>query len=164
MRITAYKLPLRARDGSVRAYALVSPEDFERVSKYRWCLNGKGYVRRGRTLAGNVQQEFFLHREIMGLPPKKVDPREVDHENRNPLDNRRANLRIVTHAQNHHNRPANANGSGARGVFRYKDTNRWIARARLNGKPHHVGVFDTAEEAADAVRAWRLAHMSHATD
>jgi hypothetical protein len=77
---------------------------------------------------------------------------EVDHENRDSLDNRWENLRDATHSQNQLNRKANhkeykSNVSGINGVYRHSNGNRWVAE--LRGR--YLGCFATKEEAAAAV-------------
>jgi len=61
---------------------------------------------------------LLMHRLILSAPAGK----EVDHWNHDGLDNRRENLRVVTHAKNMENRRgANANSStGIRGVYEHK--------------------------------------------
>lgn len=73
------------------------------------------------------------------------------------LNNRRLNLRIVTHAQNLQNKKPYANGSGVRGV--HLANGRWRAQARLAGVKYEVGTFATQEEAATAIAAWRAENM-----
>ena len=86
-------------------FALVDCEDFEWLSTWKWSsFSTKGgvfYACRGTTRNG-VHKTLFMHREIMGL--KAGDGLEIDHINRNPLDNRRANLRLATRKENCANR------------------------------------------------------------
>lgn len=135
----------------------VSPEDYERVIERRWSISG-GYPRHGTT-ANGAYLGIHLHRFLMDLP--KDDPREVDHRNGDGLDNRRANLRIVTHAENHQNRSETKGWgySGHRGVSWSTRKQKWIAYGYLNGKQQHVGYFAEEEEAAEAARRWRSENM-----
>jgi hypothetical protein len=82
-------------------------------------------------------------------PPKG---KEVDHINRNKLDNRRKNLRIVNRSQNCHNRPKYGK-SKYRGVYyksyisKYK-TKPFMAYIASNSIRLVIGFFSTAKEAA----------------
>lgn len=91
----------------------------------------------------------LLHRLIMDAPEGFV----VDHINGNTLDNRRANLRICSQAQNLLNRKIHSNNrSGYKGVY-YDPECRfrpWRADIRANGKRVRLGFFKTPEEAHSA--------------
>lgn len=78
-------------------FAMVDSEDFSRLNESRWYTTNRG----GKHLyAMRVDKEnrkwLKMHRIITGAP----DGLEVDHINGDSLDNRRANLRVVTHRQN----------------------------------------------------------------
>src|SRR5689334_16738634 len=94
LRHAARGLPLIGRGKVVRAYAMVDADDYYPVSQYRWHWRRGGYVGRWEE-EGDLR---LLHREIMGLPPGRGVL--VDHKNREPLDNRRCNLRLVTDKEN----------------------------------------------------------------
>lgn len=84
--------------------ALVSDEDYEKVSQYKWhaSLESRGtkwYACRRETIDGK-RVKIRMHRFVMGLPPGKDDPRVVDHINHNSLDNRRENLEVITQEEN----------------------------------------------------------------
>jgi hypothetical protein len=72
---------------------------------------------------------------------------EVDHINGNRLDNRRANLRPCSRAENVRNTAARSR-SGFKGVMQTRL--RWRATIQHAGVSHRLGLFDTAEEAARA--------------
>lgn len=117
--------------------ALISRRD-SRLLADKWyvarCGGGKMYARRDGQ---------GMHRIIMAaeLRPGAV----VDHINGNTLDNRRENLRVVSHATNNRNRAAYTNPSGYRGVNCH--TGKFAARiAKV-----YLGFFETAIEAAFAV-------------
>lgn len=69
----------------------ISDEDYDIVSKYKWHLTGK-YIRNTKGV--------YLHR-LLTNAPKEMD---VDHIDRNPLNNKRENLRVVTRAENNNNK------------------------------------------------------------
>jgi hypothetical protein len=74
--------------------------------------------------------------------------KHIDHKNGNPGDNRWANLRECTHAENHQNRKQQKNVSGFRGVYWHKGTKKWQAQIRVNNKLINLGYFDNPEEAS----------------
>ena len=62
-------------------------------------------------------------------------PKYLDHINRDKTDNRLANLRPATHADNHQNRPAPAsNTSGVKGLSYEKGANRWVGQIMWHGQ------------------------------
>ena len=118
----------------------IDKDDFEKCKKISWNIDSKGYANGGNKNVGKVR----LHRYIMN-PPKNM---QVDHINRNKLDNRKSNLRIVTNQENHFNRPLNKNNkSGIKGVYYNKVSNKWCCQITLNGKCVHSELFDIKEEA-----------------
>lgn len=134
-------------------YALLDVDDFwpalDRAYQVgnRWRLATNGYV----VLAENGKT-VLLHRFLMGREPG--DGLFVDHINRDRLDNRRRNLRVLTPSQSPQNLSVRSNSlTGYRGVMvleSKKNTRRYQARVMVNGKIHHLGTYDTPEQAAAA--------------
>lgn len=152
-------IPLHRRDGSVRAYALVDGDDYERVRGYRWSVGGNGdYVLRYFRHEGRKTAES-LHRTVMRCV--RGDGVVVDHVNGDHLDCRRSNLRVGTQGLNLQNRTRLAHGtsSSLRGVSWCKRTQRWRACAKLNGKFKALGYFDSEQDAGAAAAAFRAEHM-----
>lgn len=136
--------------------ALVDDRDFKSLSGYRWCLTN-GYVSRSLN-RGDERKTLYLHREIL-KPPGGL---EVDHVNRNKLDNRRENLRVVTHQQNQQNLPPKGGRSRFHGVSWDRSRKRWLASARLPDGTRWQRRFDDEFAAALAVEAIRYKHQTHA--
>jgi hypothetical protein len=124
-------------------YALVDDEDHEYLSFFRW-----GVTRKKRLYYAFDNQNGFMHRMIafvgMGIDFKKG--KVVDHINGNPLDNRRCNLRLVTHRQNCQNRH-HQRTSKYPGVSWDTQNKRWIVAIQVNGKVKHLGRFENENEA-----------------
>lgn len=122
--------------------AKIDKEDLEKVQNVgRWSLTVKGYVY-------NSNSETWMHRVITGVN----DGEDVDHIKTGKLsrsDNRKNNLRVATPTQNSHNQDIRINNtSGFKGVNFCKNTGKWIARIRINGKRKNLGRFDTPKEAS----------------
>lgn len=127
----------------------VDEQDLHLLTNHKWCFSQVGrthYAKRGCN-----GRFIYLHREIM----KPDSGLSVDHINGDGLDNRRSNLRIVTHAQNMQNRRTQKNNkSGFIGVSMLKSgkkrVKKYIADIRTNGKSIRLGYFLTPHEAAIA--------------
>lgn len=86
-------------------------------------------------------------------------PSEIDHINRDPTDNRWANLRAATHIENMRNLSlSKANTSGVVGVSWQKQRGKWQAKCQVRGKTYNLGNFDTIPEAASALSDFRASH------
>lgn len=125
--------------------ALVDDEDYDRVmaaGKWHARPDRKSTYAR-RTIGTNGRRRnVYLHSVLTGWPL-------VDHANGNGLDNRRANLRPATNAENQRNRPVQANNtSGFKGVGLHRG--KWRAQIKLDGKRRHLGYFATPDEAGRA--------------
>ncbi len=113
---------------------LIDKEDMERVSRYYWHIDKTGYV----ISRSENKKALYLHNFIMGFEPQKKI--HIDHINRNPLDCRKCNLRIVTAQQNSMNKSKQKNcTTGYTGVTFLKRKNAYNARIGLNDKRIHLG-------------------------
>ena len=113
-------------------------------------LNNTGYV-----VVGTQGKKYLAHRLIF-LMHHGYMPDEVDHINGDRSDNRIENLRAVTRKQNQYNAGTRAdNTSGVKGVFWYKQTQKWAAQCKFDGVLYPLGYFDKLSDAASAVRAFR---------
>lgn len=129
------------------AVALVSPEDYERVSQFSWSVcRGRytSYAYRNEWMNGR-QRGIQMHRFIAGAGKGE----EVDHKDRNGLNNTRENLRLCSKSQNHANilKRADAKHSTYKGVGR-SQSGKFTALIECGDTRHHLGSFDTEEEAA----------------
>lgn len=145
---------------------LVDDEDYDLlVTLGSWNQHTRGYpmcyVRGSGRIARN---RVYMHRFLMGLAVG--DRRQVDHINVNPLDNRRANLRLCSWSENQHNKKLQRNNkSGVKGVYWYKAYSKWHCSITIDGKPVFLGYFSELDEASRAVsEARKRLHGSFAND
>ena len=139
--------------------AIVDDDDYDELNKHKWSVLEKGntyYAIRWMWSGGN-QSGIYMHRAILGL--MKGDDKIVDHVNRNGLDNRQQNLRVVSHAINirNHNRHKH-NTSGHNGVCWHKASGKWDARITVKDKQIHLGLYDTIKDAVEARRQGEIEH------
>lgn len=74
---------------------------------------------------------------------------DIDHINRDRLDNRIVNLRVTTRSTNVHNSPHRNPASKIKGVYRTKE-NHWQASIKVASVTYRLGTYKTVEDAADA--------------
>lgn len=89
-----------------------------------------------------------VHRIIMG----RKKGFEVDHKNRDKLDNRRENLQLITHQANLMNR--RSWGSLPRGIYFDKTSKRkkpYKAMKTIDGIRINLGYFATVKDASTAL-------------
>lgn len=141
--------------------ALIDDEDFELVSRHKWCAwwnpNTKSFYALTNIRKPDGKRTMLkMHRLIMNAQPGE----EVDHINHLTLDNRKSELRLCTGSQNQHNAGKRAdNTSGYKGVAWHKNNQKWQAKIKLNGKNKHLGYFTTPELAYEAY--CKSAHELH---
>lgn len=122
--------------------AIVDDEDFEWLNKCKWYFGSHKYAGRGKYLKR-------MHVDIMKKHNLYKNGLEVDHINRNGLDNRKCNLRMCTNAQNSANSAIRKhNTSGYKGVSWSKWNKKWGCSIGFNYKHLHIGYFRDKIEAA----------------
>lgn len=125
------------------AYAvLVDDDDRAFLERFSWHLkpDKKTFYLYTNVKIGGRTTSISMHRLICGLVSS-----EIDHINRNGLDNRKSNLRFSTSKENQRNR-VRFNSHGYRGV--YKSGNQYSVQIQVNGKKKRAYGFKTPEEAA----------------
>lgn len=86
---------------------------------------------------------------------------QVDHIDRNSLNNSLDNLRIVTNGENRSNCKKQKGTSRYKGVHWSKKAKKWEGYARRDKKAHWFGYFDSEEEAALAYNNFVLQNEDH---
>ncbi|PBB41756.1 hypothetical protein CK222_21610 [Mesorhizobium sp. WSM3866] len=117
------------------------------------------------------RQSFFAHRVVWAIHYGEwpADGYEIDHINGDGKDNRIENLRLVSHLENCRNLgrrlPKNPErDSGVNGVYWHKQSRKWMARIKINGKWIYLGTYSHLDEAVrirkDAEKAYGF-HANH---
>ncbi len=133
--------------------AQIDAEDADRVLGMKWHFakwsgSGKGYASHSAWGPDGKMTQTMLHRFVLGAVKGDV----VDHINGDPLDCRKSNLRKTTHSVNSHNRAQQTNNtSGIVGVYFHKQSGKWRARIRLNGKHVSLGLYAHKSDAIAAL-------------
>lgn len=109
---------------NVEAFSKIDKEDYPRISQYKWTLSI--HDKDIRVIASSTElHRIGLHQFILANTTKDV----IDHINRNPLDNRKANLRITSRSVNSTNaKERTESKSGIRGVYK-REARPGIAKA-----------------------------------
>lgn len=129
-------------------FAVVDETNYEWLSQWKWIAQWSPathsyYACRWKVIDGKRRLEY-MHRLIMGEPSA-----DVDHHDRDTLNNRKGNLRLASQCDNQHNRGKQANNtSGFKGVYRVG--HKWRAMIMVNSQRSHLGMFTTAAEAGAA--------------
>ena len=129
-----------------------------------WAVAGRG-IAKGKPAGSLASDGYWVvkvgrkahraHRLAWFLTHGVWPTGEIDHINGDKLDNRLANLRVVDRAGNSQNRrAAMANNShGYLGATWNVQHERWQAKLMANKVRHHIGYFDSAEQAHAAYMA-----------
>jgi hypothetical protein len=126
--------------------------------------NGVSFTRKGRILKSTpngegyhtvklcrvgIQRSYKVHRMVaMCFISNFSEDLQVDHINGDRNNNRRSNLRMLSHQENSqaHRKSHKGSTSKYRGV--YSLGNKWGAAIKHNGKQVHIGRFSSEIEAA----------------
>jgi hypothetical protein len=138
-----FRIPLRNRAGVIIEYALVDEDDFEKVNKYKWCLNAGGYAQ------GTVDKKIILLHHFVLKKPKNGNV--IDHIDEDKLNDENLNLREVSKSMNAHNQQKNTNiesSSKYKGVTWNKNGKKWYSQCTIDKDIVCLGSFETEEEAA----------------
>jgi len=124
---------------------LIDKADFEQLKQYSWYVDkvkNKFYA----TRSGYPGSPIRMHRVIMGVSDPKI---QVDHRDKNGLNNKRSNLRLCTNRQNSCNKIAIKNRTSKYlGVWFNKRKGSWKCEIMKDGKKVYSRSFKTEDEAA----------------
>lgn len=130
--------------------ALIDDEDFDKVSQYKWFARydkSTGMfvtIGNGPTTEGK-RRTIYMHEVILGTPNGYT----ADHVDRNPLNNRRSNLRLANPNQQSLNKSTYNNSEIPYKGVSYKTANsKYVAQMQVLGSKKHIGLFDSPTDAA----------------
>lgn len=134
-------------------YAIVDPDDYYRLSEYKWFASGGCYnkfyaVCRKPDPNGKGTKVICMHREVANTPEGLV----CDHINGRTLDNRKSNLRSATRSQNIWNsrKTSRPGYSKYKGITFYKRHQNWGAQIIVDGRRIFLDKFREEIQAAKA--------------
>lgn len=129
-------------------YTKVSLCDYEYLKKYKWIAHAGAQI---RVVKHYGRKTHYMHHVVTRLMGLVVGPdMERDHINQDTLDNRRENLRVVTHHENMQNTQRHREKIG----YVYHSTQK-LWRAYVNYPDNEVislGYRKTKEEAAELAK------------
>lgn len=138
--------------------ALCDDIDFLYLLNFKWHLRKSCKTKYAKR---NIKYSFIcMHEEIikrMGLVISKGY--QIDHRDRNGLNNQRFNLRIITCSLSSFNRNIHSNNtSGFTGIRFREDHMKWESYININKKYKHLGLFNILE---DAIKVRREAELKY---
>lgn len=138
----------------------VDDMDQDLLNGHKWYCCADGYVRAHFRSAVRGRFNVYLHRVIMArvIGRPLVHTEVVDHIDGQPLNNRRANMRVTTQRLNvnRKNKLRSDNTSKYRGIYWHKRNKCWVAKIGYLGKYKYLGSFDTKDDAHMEYRKWAV--------
>jgi hypothetical protein len=133
-------------------HALIDDEDFDWLNRYKWNYHN-GYARR----TNDGYDTVHMHVEIAQKHGIEIYP-ELDHKDRNGINNQKENLRPATRSQQGANRDLFPNNStGYKGVSWHRG--KWQSSIRREGRLHYLGRFSDIIAAAKAYDAAAIVYF-----
>ncbi len=135
----------------------VDDEDTQKVLDHntRWCALFKFRVSKRKCVITQINCRSYITKDvialshiILGKPPEEM---VIDHIDRNPLNNKKRNLRFVTKSQSMMNRNKYSHTKKYKNVFRSVSGHCWKYRIIVDGKEYCETGFPLEEMAAEAV-------------
>ncbi len=131
----------------------VMPVDPAEAKARNWNRRYAGLPAYGRSVAGYglvgvLSNRLLAHRVAWAIYHGRWPDGNIDHINGVRDDNRIANLREVTAAENNRNmRRRSDNKSGVSGLFWHGPTRKWRVTIRDSGRQIYLGSFANREDA-----------------
>jgi hypothetical protein len=88
------KIPMKDRYGNIVEYTFISPEDYDKVSQYNWCIRVIGKTKYAQQTIN--RKLITLHRFLLGNSPEGMI---IQHIDGNGLNNVRENIKFATLSQ-----------------------------------------------------------------
>jgi hypothetical protein len=133
------EIVLRDKNCDIVAKAVIDLEDVDICKKYKWHLK-KSDNNMYAIATINENKKIFLHRLVMDYTGNE----DIDHIDRNGLNNRKNNLRICSRSSNIKNQSIKRKG------IKKVESGRYQASITHNYKCIYIGTYDTFEEALQA--------------
>jgi hypothetical protein len=116
-------------------------DDYDKIKDYCWYeVTQRHNYHRLEAYSSELKRPIKFHHIINGS--------NCDHIDRDPLNNRKYNLRKCTQKENTYNHSMRIdNTSGVSGVHWDKMRNKWVSRIGVNGKTKLLGRFDNKDDA-----------------
>lgn len=151
---------LRYEPETGKLFWLPRPREFF-PSDWAWKVWNKRYANnealtatsRGYKVGNVLGRLLFAHNVIRAIHYGEWPEDETDHFNLDKSDNRISNLRPSSRSQNLYNKRAYANSkTGIKGVSFHEASGKYRASINCDGEYHYLGLFESAEEAAQTRR------------
>jgi hypothetical protein len=158
LRRILFGCPFRTIPLTKGLFAIVDPDDYHRLVNFNWHANKSAhthyavrYLPKGNVVSLSNRRKNkveYMHHLIIDIPEGLF----CDHINHNGLDNRKANLRPATLAQNirHRRKFKSPSRSKYKGLTWRKKEKAWHVRIYTNGKRIFIGSFKDEFAAAHA--------------
>lgn len=147
---------LKTKSGEEIARTQIDTSDVLKAKELRWYYNAK--LKRVSGSNSAAEPMVYLYRFLLGAPALL----QVDHINGDRMDNRRANLRVVTASEQYQNVATHGSASGYRNVYYSKEWG-WYAGVYKNGT-RTTKYYHTKEEAIVGARLLREQIFTHAVE
>lgn len=129
------EIVLRDKEQNIVGSAEIDIEDIDKVKDFKWHIKksrNTNYV-----VYNNHGRSVFMHQVVLDYYGDK----DIDHIDNNGLNNRKNNLRIISHSLNLINQHNESNG------VRKVPSGNYQAHIMVNGKDIYLGTFSTFAEA-----------------
>ena len=122
--------------------AVIDTATYPLIKNFRWHARKDKRTFYAATSIGSPSRIKFMHQFLLEYKA----PMQPDHRDRNGLNNRMSNLRVVTKFQNAQNRKHPPNSSGRTGVSLRTD-GKWQAEITVENKRIYLGSFVSKQAA-----------------